>query len=181
MIGDKRVCRICGKTFPDKTGMGRVTLCSDECRKVNNRNSSRRNGQATRDKENYHKWELNKRCSVCGKAFFDDSLCHSRVRCHKCTRANSKRPEHTREREKRCIMCGKHFYDVSYGNTAKMCSRDCVTDRRKQLDSEKMTNVKYERCTWCNHRILNGGLVTTESFALNIAPTRKPLLAMMLT
>lgn len=149
----KRTCRVCRQKFTDVTGLGRVTLCSDACRKEHHRRMCQKNSRAYRAK-------LPKRidpiqyCSVCGIQYKDDSPGHNRTRCHCCTKADSKRPE--KSRIKICVVCGCNFTDRSRKNTRIICSRKCKAKRIKQQqhDQNRHTNVKYRTCKWCGSRII---------------------------
>ena len=150
----KRTCRVCGKLFEDKTGMGRITLCSDACRKINHKAVCAKKAKEMRDKLPKRIWILDKICRACGANFYDDSVSHNRVRCHHCTTINADTPEHTRD--KICPICGKAFVDTSRYNRAMMCSNECKNIRREKVAYNKQACIE-ERCSWC------GGTVTGDA------------------
>ena len=133
--GLPRECKICGKIFPDVTGLGTARMCSKECRAKNQRRMLRKNSaenRALRDNRD-------KTCIECGKAFFDSSRSIKLVCCSKaCMAERNKKRWHVNQAElakwekknaskkrEKCRWCGKSILGRRYGDDERLCSMAC--------------------------------------------------------
>ena len=152
----KKLCRICNKPLPND-GKCKV-LCSPECRHESHRRQSLACSKAIREANRPTVWEIDKICCCCGEDFKDDSRCHNRKRCHRCTKTDVNMGLVVRD--KLCTICNSPYHDESKGNNRRTCSEKCAKERRRIVylrvcvEKEKV-NVDLTKCTWCGGRLMN--------------------------